>query len=393
MVRVTGSGARNSPAQRGATVIFDGRYIQDRYHGIGRYAFHLVRELAALSPDHSFEVLADPAAPNTRFDFASLEEMANVQVRQVSLPLFSLKEQVALPRVLRAYRSALYHTPYFAVPWLVPTDAQSIVTVHDCIFERDSRYMPKPWARIYYRLLMRASMRRSRLVAVPSKSTAADVRRFYGVPRHKLVITPEAADVAFRTIDDKQFLSQLRKAYNLPQSFVLAVGMRRPHKNFLTLVRAIGKLDDAALVFVGDADERFPDEVAATAQGLGNRVCFLGKIPEADLSGLYNLAAALACPSLVEGFGLPLVEAMASGTPLICSDIPVFREVAGDAALFVPARDEAAWASAVATVLESSVLQADLRRLGLERSRHFSWRAAAAPLLPHYTRLLSMVQP
>jgi glycosyltransferase involved in cell wall biosynthesis len=374
---------------RAKRVLFDGRYIQDRYHGIGRYAYHIVEELAALFPDITFLLLTDPGAPDSRFRHTDLCDVPNVQTLRARAPVFSLKEQLALPLALLKEAPALYHTPYFALPWVLPRRMARIVTVHDCIFERDRRYMPRRWARIYYQLLMRASMRRSRVVVVPSKATAADVRRFYRIPPRKLVITPEAADPAFCPASDGENLERLRHQYGLPEKFVLAVGMRRPHKNFATLVRAVCRLDSATLVFIGDADERFADETKLAAQGAGeSKVRFLGKVPERDLPGLYNLASALACPSLVEGFGLPLVEAMASGTPVICSDIPVFREVAASAALFVPATDEVAWAAAVERVLSSPSLQTQLRSLGLERAGHFSWRSAALALLPTYERFL-----
>ena len=121
-----------------AKIVFDGRYIQDRYHGIGRYAYHLAHELAQAPSFTAIEVLRDPALTNSRFDWSSLGEIPNVTVREVTAPQFSLAEQVKLPLLLGGkHRSTT--TPYFAVPWLLP--ARSLVTVHDCIFERDPRYM------------------------------------------------------------------------------------------------------------------------------------------------------------------------------------------------------------------------------------------------------------
>jgi glycosyltransferase involved in cell wall biosynthesis len=291
---------------------------------------------------------------------------------------------------LLAPRKQVYHTPYFALPWLLP--ARSLVTVHDCIFERDARYMPKRWARSYYRLLMMVSLRRAHTVFMPSRATASDVRRFYRVPSRKLVVTPEAADTAFHPIQDKARLDEVRQRYGLQSTFVLAVGMRRPHKNFGLLVQAFGLAvekdnAEAQLAFVGEADERFHDEAADSASALGDRVRFLGKVPEADLPVLYNLAAAFACPSLIEGFGLPVLEAMSCGTPVICSDIPVLREVAGDAALRVPPTDARAWAAAIQQVCSRPELRASLSQAGLKRSAHFTWQRCAVSVLPTYRRL------
>jgi glycosyltransferase involved in cell wall biosynthesis len=369
-------------------VVFDGRYIQDRYHGIGRYAFHLLREAAASALGLRLGVLRDPSLPDTRFDWSEMLALPNVSVEEVRAPLFGAREQIALPRALASNRGALYHTPYFALPWLLPT--RGLVTVHDCIFEHDPRYMPKRWARAYYGLLMSASLARARAVFVPSRATAADVRRFYRVRPGKMVITPEAADESFHPVEDDELLRTVREKYRLPQEFVLAVGARRPHKNFGRLVEAVGRLGDvegATLVFVGEADERFPDEAAAAAQGMGERVRFVGKVPEADLPVLYSLATVFACPSLIEGFGLPVLEAMASGTPVVCSSIPVFEEVAGEAAVMAPPDDTEAWASALRRVLTEPDRRDTLSRAGLHRAGLFSWQRAAQAALRVYRRL------
>ncbi len=376
-------------------ILFDGRYIQDRYHGIGRYAFHLASELATALPGRHFEVLRDPSLRESRFDWGGLTTHANVTLHEVAAPPFSLAEQLRLLPKL-AHPAQVYHTPYFAIPWL--SRARSLVTVHDCIFERDPRYMPRRWARSYYRLLMMVSARRAYAVFVPSRATASDVRRFYRVPARKLVVTPEAADTAFRPIHDKDRLDEARQRYNLHGPFMLAVGMRRPHKNFAMLVRAFeqatGAYDGALvpteehprLVFIGEADERFPDEAAA-ARSMGDRVRFLGKVPEADLPMLYNLATAFACPSLIEGFGLPVLEAMSCGTPVICSDIPVLREVAGGAALYVPPTDPNAWAGAIQNIFSHPETPTALSQAGLARSGQFTWQRCAQSVLPIYRRL------
>lgn len=382
-MRATG---KSSPQQT-LTVAFDGRYIQDRYHGIGRYAFHLISELASCAPDVNFILVRDPRLTDSRFSYESIASRHNVAIWEVTAPLFSVKEQTAIPKLLHCARNQIYHSPYFARPWILPPDTRNIVTVHDCIFERDARYMPKSWGRAYYRLLMRFSLARSYRVAVPSAATAADVRRFYGTPQRKLVITPEAADPTFHRVLDSVQLEDARRRYGLPDTFVLAVGARRPHKNFARLVEAIAPLEEAHLVFVGEADERFRDTTREAALKLGQRVYFLGKVPEADLTLIYNLATLVASPSLVEGFGLPVLEAMACGTPVVCSDIPVFREVAGEAALYAPPENTRAWTDVLQEALRREELREHLSEKGIERAKRFTWRRAAEAILPIYERI------
>ncbi|HUP27503.1 MAG TPA: glycosyltransferase family 1 protein, partial [Chloroflexia bacterium] len=354
-----------------SSVLFDGRYINDRYHGIGRYAFHLLLELAQALPSASFTVLRDPVLPDTRFAWEELTALNNVALRDVSAPPFSAREQAVVSREAARSRARLYHTPYFALPWAIPRP--SVVTVHDCIFEHDPRYMPRRWGRAYYRLLMNASLRRARFVVVPSRATAADLRHFYGLDSRKIVVTPEAAGGTFRPISDEGALEGARRRYGLDKPFVLAVGARRPHKNFGILARAFAELHapNAELVFVGEADARFPDDSSLTAGVAQGRVRFLGKVPEDDLPLLYNLATLFASPSLIEGFGLPVLEAMSCGTPVICSDIPVFREVTADAALLVEPKQTSAWAAAIARALQDEDMRPGLRDAGLRRAATF----------------------
>ena len=371
-----------------APIVFDGRYIQDKYHGIGRYAYFVLREVALREPRIPVLVLRDPGLLDTRFDWSALYDLPNVSVCDMAAPPFSGREQLEVPRALGRHPGAAYHTPYFPLPWLTPS--RSLVTVHDCIFEHDARYMPKRWARLYYNLLMHYSLKRARRVFVPSRATARDLRRFYRVPIGKLVITSEAADESFRRIADQELLDKVRAAYELPVNFILAVGARRPHKNFVRLVEAAAQLRDVeggTLVLVGDADERFNDDAAEAAKKLNVPVRFLGKVPEPDLPVIYNLATVFACPSLIEGFGLPVLEAMACGTPVVCAAIPVFRETAGDAAIQVSPHSTTEWASALQDVLSDSILRTRLSDAGRKRAAVFSWSHAAGVVLSTYSKL------
>lgn len=371
-----------------AHIVFDGRYIQDRYHGIGRYAYFVLREVALRAPGVRVLALRDPGLQNTRFDWSELSRLPNVSIHDLAAPAFGSREQLVVPRTLSRHRGATYHTPYFALPWLAPS--QSLVTVHDCIFEHDPRYMPKRWARLYYSLLMRYSLGRAKRVFVPSRATARDLLRFYRVPASKLATTTEAADDSFRPIHDHELLSKVRAVYGLPHGFILAVGARRPHKNFARLVEAVAQLRDTAgatLVLVGEADERFNDDTAEAAKRFNVPVRFLGKVPERDLPVLYNLATVFACPSLIEGFGLPVLEAMACGTPVVCSAIPVFRETAGDAAMQVPPKSNSEWASVLERVLSDDTLRTHLSDAGRRRASQFSWSRGAEAVVRAYTEL------
>lgn len=372
-------------------IAFDARYVNDRYHGIGRYAFRLIEALAQTAPQYTFVVLRG-AAPDSRFNWDALGALPNVVLQQGPASLYWPHEQLIWPFVLRRLGVDLFHSPYFVAPLL--SSVPAIVTVHDLIFERYPEYMPQSYTRPYYRLLMALSTRRAKRVVAVSQATARDLQHFYRISRDKIAVCGEAADPALAPLCDKAERRRLRCHYNLARPFVLAVGARRPHKNFQRLVEAFALIEphfEHDLVFVGPADERFPDEARRTAQNLQlqERVRFLGWAPEADLPGLYSLAQAVAAPSLIEGFGLPVLEAMACGAPVLANDAAALPEVAGEAALLVDATDSLALALALRHLLSDASLRQWLSEAGLRRAASFTWPGVAEKILQVYEEILT----
>ena len=371
-------------------IAFDARYVNDRYHGIGRYAFRLLEALAQAAPHFTFVALRS-SGPDSRFDWNVLEALPNVTLAKGPGPLYWPHEQLIWPLILRRLNVDLFHSPYFVAPLLSP--APAVVTVHDMIFERYPAYMPQSYARPYYRLLMAMSIRCAKRVIAVSQATARDLQQFYGVSRDKIAVCGEAADPALHPVCDEEEKQRLRHHYNLERPFVLAVGARRPHKNFQRLVEAFALIEshcDHDLVFVGPPDERFPDEARQAAQNLQlqERVHFLGWTPEADLPGLYSMAKAVAAPSLIEGFGLPGLEAMACGAPVLANDATSLPEVAGDAALMVDATSSTALALSLRHLLTDASLRHWLSEAGLRRSAQFTWSGVAREILENYREVL-----
>ncbi len=371
-------------------IAYDARYIHDQYHGIGRYAFRLLESLAALAPERAFVVFKGPAR-DSRFDWSGLEKRANVELREGPWPLYLPGEQLAWPRLLVESRADLFFTPYFPAPWWA--DIPRAITVHDLIFERYPAYMPSRWALPYYRLTMKLSARCARAVVAVSGATAADLARYYRVPSEKIAVVPEGVDPHFSSPIDESHLRLLRERYGLAERFILAVGARRPHKNFTRLVEAYARLDPqipAQLVFAGPPDPRFRDEArqAAEKSGLDGRVRFLDWVPEADLPGLYRLAAVVALPSLAEGFGLPLLEAMACGVPVLAANTPALAELTGPAGLLVDPRCSQDIADGLRRLLLDEPLRAHLRAAGKERAARYTWEAAAVKILALFDRML-----
>jgi alpha-1,3-rhamnosyl/mannosyltransferase len=181
----------------------------------------------------------------------------------------------------------------------------------------------------------------------------------------------------------------VRRRYEVPQAFILYVGINKPHKNLARLVAAFAQLavqiPDVALVLAGRPDPRYDDaQRAVTEFGIAGRVRFIGDVAQADLPALYSSAACFAFPSLYEGFGLPVLEAMACGTPVVCSNAGSLPEVVGDAAIQVPPQDVHALAAALMVILQDGRLWTRLHRAGLVRAQAFTWERTARETLRVY---------
>jgi glycosyltransferase involved in cell wall biosynthesis len=351
----------------------------------------LLEALTRRDSRRRYLVYFHPDYPNHRFDLEILAKRPNVELRPIRLSLYLPTEQIVWPVVLAEARAALFHSPYIALPLLARVPL--VMTIHDLIVEHFPEYMPRPWLRRSYRALTRLSAWRAAGILTVSEFTRRDIEAHYRVNRAKVSVTGDGVDSTFRRVADPTLLATVRNRYRLPQRFVLSVGVGRPHKNLEALVDAFALLDKSlapALVMAGESDPRFQDRVAArvAAHGLADRVVRPGPIREADLPAVYSLAEVLVFPSLVEGFGLPALEAMACGTPVLASTAASIPEVVGDAALTFDPRDSAKLAALLEQVLQDSALRADLARLGCARARNFSWDRVARATLAVYATLL-----
>ena len=298
---------------------------------------------------------------------------------------------VELPELARELRASLVHCTYVAPPSCpVPT----VVTVHDVSFLR----FPEAFTLRDRALLGTAvpySARRARAVITPSEHARRDVVELLGIPEQRVHVTPEASGPEFRPVAAAERAAALHRC-DVDGPFVLALGNLQPRKNLRRLLDAWRRLREAdlleghRLVLAGGAHgKREPVARIVAEAGLGDSVLFPGYVPQADLPALYSGATAFVYPSIYEGFGLPVLEAMACGAPVACSNAASLPEVAGDAALLFDPLDADLIAASLGALLADKGLRAALVARGCSRAAGFSWAACARRTLAAYESALA----
>jgi glycosyltransferase involved in cell wall biosynthesis len=363
----------------------DAHALGSRLGGNETYIRNVIRALGEEAPGGDYTLFLSPRGPHESAaePIAGAERMRRVVVRPRN-PLVRIP--LSFPLALARARIDVVHVQYVAPP-VCP--ARIVVSVHDIAYERYPRFFaPGEVAR--FRALVPLTIRRASAVLTLSEYSKRDIVWRYNVPPEKVVVTYLAADPMFRPIHDEGRLVGVRARYNTGEQFILSVGNLQPRKNLKTLIEAYVALRRAGatrhkLVLVGKR-AWLHDEVFAAAResGYADELVFTGYVPDADLVALYNAAELFVYPSIFEGFGLPPLEAMACGTPVVCSNTSSFPEVVGDAALTVDPLDPDALARAIAAVLENADMRARLSAQGLRRAAAFSWRATARTILQIY---------
>jgi alpha-1,3-rhamnosyl/mannosyltransferase len=360
-----------------AEVVLDARTATDHFPGIGRYVVNLSGALARLDAEMPLALLHNPAAPVGRLTLPDLPLLP------CAASPFSLSQQWVVPHLLRRAGATLYHSPYYLMPYW-----SGILTVLTC-YDIIPRLFPGYFSaqqRLLWRLTHALALRAASVILAISRATRDDLVQQLSVPASKVHVTPLAADPHFRPQPPDE-VDRVRSAYDLPDAYVLYMGTNKPHKNLVRLIQAWAAIEPAvgtiSLVIAGHRDNRYPQAEQAAAD-LSARVIFTGAVADADLPALYSGALCFVFPSLYEGFGLPVLEAMACGTPVVCSQVSSLPEVAGDAALFFDPGNVESMAGVLLQLIRDNALQTDLRERGLRRAQHFNWATTAMQTLGHY---------
>ncbi len=347
--------------------------------GIKRYTMRLAEELLRLAPDDVTLIRRRPGSHPFFGDKPTLT---------VRWPLLPLAAKQLLFRLQTApYGFDVVHDTYHFPPFLIPLPSATIMTVADLTPLLLKTHTLKN--SLAHRLLFPQLVKRSHHIIAMSQHTRADLINVLKADPEKVTAIPLAADEHLRPVSDPGRVRELLHRYELPDRFLLALGTVEPRKNLGRVINAFGrvspKFPDVALAIAGAQGwDSAGLEASARALGVQARVRFLGRVPEEDLAALYSAATALVYPSLYEGFGLPPLEAMQCGCPVITSKVSSLPEVVGDAAILVEPESIADIADAMVRVLTDQSLRLEMEAKGLKRAARFSWRRCAEQTLEVY---------
>lgn len=379
-----------------ARIGFDATAALTQGGGIGRYTRDLLGALLEQGDDFRFNIFA---ARSPGDGPVQLPEIASERAsfRQIPLSprwLYRLWYRLRLPLPVQVFTGPidLFHSPDFVLPPVlggIPT----LLTVHDLSFE----YYPETFTPSLVSYLKRAvpwSVARASHVLADSESTRRDLVRLYNTPRQKITVLYSGVDERFKPVEGRAVLDNVRRKYGIGDApYIFTVSTLQPRKNHQMLIRAFAKVAGTMaqeLVIAGGKGWLYEKmEAEIRDLGLTQRVRFIGFADDEDLPALYSGATFFVFPSLYEGFGLPVLEAMACGTPVLTSDASSLPEVSGGAALQLSPTDLEGWAAALLRLAEDDDLRTRLAQAGFAQKERFSWHDSARQLIGVYERLLS----
>jgi len=356
--------------------------------GIGRYVRNLIFNLTKIDKDNHYTLFFNKTQQKNYIDIWRND---NFKKKFIGSSIFTIKEQIEFPFHLILENIDVFHSPHFVLPLLYPS--KSVVTIHDLtpiIFPEE---LTSKKARIYYRGMLFLAIKKANKIIAVSNYTKKDIVNIFGISPGKIEVVYEGVNDCYRPIKDKRILDHIKKKFGIDREFLLYVGLSKPHKNLVRLIKAFKILRknirlDLKLVIAGKIDPRYP-EVRKIVDKLGLRedVIFTDFVSDQDLVLLYNAAKAFVFPSLYEGFGLPPLEAMACGTPVVSSKVASLAEVLGDAAVVFHPLDIHDMADKVYQVVSDENLRKQLSEKGIRWVKRFSWEKCARETLKIYEKV------
>lgn len=372
--------------------------------GFKTYTENLIMALADLDKDNEYVLYLD-RIPSDQ-DKVPVQPNFERWIVSGALPLIGVpwREQIGLARQVAKDRLDLFHAPCLTAPLYL--NCPLVVTVHDMIWafpEKFSRSGVMPIKRRvmewYNRIIPTYSSRRADVIITVSHAARESIMEHLKLKGDHLFVTHEASNPLFKQVKDEQRIAVVRRTYNLPSNFILAIGSADPRKNISRLVQAYSLLSSELqkkyhLVIVW-THSFLANELSEQIEKLqlADSIHFLKSVPNKDLVVLYSVASLFAFPSLYEGFGLPPLEAMACGAPVAAADNSSIPEIVGDAALLFDARDVNRMSMMISNILSNDSLQMSLSKKGMERAAEFSWERCASETIEVYKIVKESVRP
>lgn len=362
-------------------ILIDGRYINDGFPGIGRYTFNLIVALAELETGDVLVVLVNSRLRNRRYDLNRLAALPGCRVEDCRVDRFLPSELVRLGGVVHRLKPDIFHSPFYLRPY--PLHVPCIQTIHDLIPMEVPEELGKI-GRIVFLAGVSLACRSAAAVLTVSELSAGALRRRFPAAAGRIHVTLPAPDPGFRPLPEERIQEALRRVALDGRRYVLHLSSGLPHKNVRLLLEAWARYvsrrprDGRLLVLAGDYGRRHAEFAAVCGRlGLRGAVRFPGELDDGTLTALYNGADLCVFPAATEGFGLPVVEAMACGAPVITTDPVAAAASLGDSALLVPANALAPLVDALDNVLADEGLRKTLSARGLARAASYSWKATA----------------
>jgi glycosyltransferase involved in cell wall biosynthesis len=355
-----------------------------RQGGIAQYSYALLRELGRLDSDHNYIVL------HSRKDKRNLASGSHQRKASCWTPAHHRFERAALAFEIGRHRLDLLHSPDFIPP--TGGAKRFVITVHDLAFLLYPEILT-PDSHRYYNDQIRIAVDKADAILAVSETTKADLINLVGAVPEKIAVTPEAASDQHRPAS-KEEIERVRLAHELPTEYLLFVGTLEPRKNLGGLLRAyaeiVAEMPDVPMLVIAGRRGWLYDQIFTLVQTLHleNKLVWVEDPPDADMPALYSGAVAFCLPSRYEGFGLPALEAMACGTPVVVSDKGSLPEVVGEAGVLVNPDDPAQIAKGIKKILADTTLATTLRSKGLQRASTFTWGRMAEQTLAVYNHLL-----
>lgn len=378
------------------TLGFDATPLLGQRSGVGHYTSRLLSAVIALTPDWNHQLYSNKPLEDLEPPLVAAEQVEGYMPTSRWLWM-----QLKLPQVIEREQPDLFHFTNSLAP--LSQSRPFVLTVHDASLFLYRQY--HPWKRIAaMRFLLPHVARRAAAVITPSETARRDVLATLHLPPNRVHVVYEAPPDTFRRVTDPATLHALQSKYGLPDKFILFVGTLEPRKNLERLVTALRRAHDDGChmpLFLagpvgwhmgdGDGNGHGGSHFSGLIHQLGLQdwVHYLGYVPTEDLPGLYSLATVFAFPSLYEGFGLPVVEAMICGAPVLTSRNSAMSEICGDAAELVDPLDVDSIATGLLHLCRDASRRDELRELGFTRASRYSWTQAAAETLAIYTHVLS----